>query len=77
MALEIINYLYENNKDSVDKIISYENSIFSLSINTIGVKNYSNNYYEKKQVYPFDYITLGICIIIILLVVDIILRVRN
>lgn len=43
--IEIINYIYDNYKVSVDKIISYENSIFSLSINTMGIKNYSNNYY--------------------------------
>ena len=47
------------------------------TLNNSNIHNNHNNFYEKKQSFTFDYITLGICIIIILLIVDIVLRARS
>lgn len=43
--IEIINYIYNKYPLEFSKLITYENSLYSLSINTLGTNNHSNNYY--------------------------------
>jgi len=45
IIIEIINYININYNKILSRLITYENSIYSLSINTFGTINYSNNYY--------------------------------
>ena len=43
--IENINYIYHKYPEDVSKLLTYENSLYSLSINTLGNENHSNNYY--------------------------------
>jgi len=51
--VEIINYININYNKILSKFITYENSIYSLSINTLGKINYSNNYYYFIKNYKY------------------------
>lgn len=43
--IDIISYLNINYTKELSKLLTYENSIYNLSINTLGSINLSNNYY--------------------------------
>jgi hypothetical protein len=42
--VDIIQYLYFNNNDELKKYLDFENSFYSLSINTLYGENYASNY---------------------------------
>ena len=67
-----------NNK--IDKILELISSPYYKSCNNVQQENENlNDYYKKYNNYSFEinYISIGICVIIILLLIDIILRVLN